>query len=301
MNQQQNFYSIGWNDSISLKCVTTGYYVYFINRNQQNIKIFCEKNTMILKNEKTEDSEGNDLINDYMNIVRYEELDMSDKGERWEGGVLNSKPFGFGCYFDENNNLIYRGFVYEGKKICFGEDFYSDSNTIEYCGNFINGLRHGWGCLYDKESNLIYEGYWAFGMNNDFSLKITENFEDDGMIHNLVKDLRIDDNCFSNFVELKIMYYGNLNSIDIGNNCFKEVREFEISDCNGLTVINIGMDSFCKNKNNIQDKDGKLNIHDCLRLSYISIKCASFSDYTECFKLYSMITFFVVIRSTYVK
>ena len=72
--------------------------------------------------------------------------------------------------------------MFQGKKVCYGEEYYPESNTIEYCGNFVNGLRHGWGCTYDKEGNLLYEGYWVFGRNDNFDLIIDNNCEDDSVI-----------------------------------------------------------------------------------------------------------------------
>ena len=71
--------------------------------------------------------------------------------------------------------MIYSGFVYEGKYFCYGEEFYCDTNTIKYRGNYINGLRHGYGCCYDKEGNLVYEGYWLFGRNENFVSRIPDD------------------------------------------------------------------------------------------------------------------------------
>ena len=46
-------------------------------------------------------------------------IDLNFGGRRWEGGELNGKPFGFGCEYSENDNLVYEGFVFEGKKVCW--------------------------------------------------------------------------------------------------------------------------------------------------------------------------------------
>ena len=62
---------------------------------------------------------------------------------------MNGFPFGYGNVYNEDNNLIYSGVVFKGKKVCFGEEFYPDTETVEYRGVFVNDLRHGKGCIYD--------------------------------------------------------------------------------------------------------------------------------------------------------
>ena len=218
---------------------------------------------------------------------------MNDNGERWEGDSFRGEPFGYGCFYDENNKLIYCGYVFQGKKVCYGEEYYPESNTIEYCGNFVNGLRHGRGCTYDKEGNMLYEGYWVFGRNDNFDLIIDNNCEDDNIIHNLVRELTIGSNCFNKMKELKIVEYVNLKSIEIGNNSFRNVRVFEIGNCNELEQLIIGEECFSKDLDRFtkpQKADGQLVIHDCSKLSLIRIGDHSFCDYCTCFQLYGIIT-----------
>ena len=42
-------------------------------------------------------------------------VDLSENGERWEGNFLNGYPYGYGCLYNSENQLIYSGFIYEGK------------------------------------------------------------------------------------------------------------------------------------------------------------------------------------------
>ena len=49
-------------------------------------------------------------------------IDLNREGRRWEGGELNGKPFGFGREYSGDDNLVYEGFVFEGKKVCFGKE-----------------------------------------------------------------------------------------------------------------------------------------------------------------------------------
>ena len=48
----------------------------------------------------------------------------------WEGCELNSKPFGFGLEDNEEDNLMYEGFVFEGKKVCVGKNGMSMNITV---------------------------------------------------------------------------------------------------------------------------------------------------------------------------
>ena len=42
---------------------------------------------------------------------------MSISGERWEGNSLNGLPFGYGCVYNSENQLIYEGFMFNGMKM----------------------------------------------------------------------------------------------------------------------------------------------------------------------------------------
>ena len=96
------------------------------------------------------------------NIVKQ----LSDDGSRWEGDWYNEKPFGFGSLFDGEGNRMYSGFMFEGKKIGFGTEYFADNHKVDYCGNFMNDKRHGWGITYDRNGNKLFEGDWRFGKND---------------------------------------------------------------------------------------------------------------------------------------
>ena len=75
-------------------------------------------------------------------------VDLDGRGTRWEGDYLNGCPFGYGCIFNEENYIMYKGFMFEGKKVCFGNDYYGDLGTIEYVGDYYKNTRNGNGKLY---------------------------------------------------------------------------------------------------------------------------------------------------------
>ena len=43
-------------------------------------------------------------------------IDLDVNGRRWEGSVINGKPFGFGVMFDEEGRKEYEGFMMDGLK-----------------------------------------------------------------------------------------------------------------------------------------------------------------------------------------
>ena len=124
---------------------------------------------------------------------------LNEDGSRWEGDWHNDKPFGFGSLYDGEGNRIYSGFMFEGKKIGFGEEYFADNHKVDYCGNFMNDKRHGWGTTYDRNGQKLFEGDWRCGKYDfeDERIVIDDNCEEDCLrIHNLIKELEIGENCF---------------------------------------------------------------------------------------------------------
>ena len=86
----------------------------------------------------------NDLIKDDI-------IDLSENGERWEGDSLDHLPYGYGCIFNSENQIVYEGFVFNGMKVCFGKEYYEDVGIIEYIGHFYNNIRNGNGIFFHIE------------------------------------------------------------------------------------------------------------------------------------------------------
>ena len=121
-------------------------------------------------------------------------IDLSEDGSRWEGDSLNGDPYGYGCIYNSENELIYSGFVYDGMKVCYGNVFYAFVGIIEYSGNFYNNIRCGYGKLYDKKNTLVYEGEWYNDNPIELSsLKIEELKEN--VIHFGLEELEINIDC----------------------------------------------------------------------------------------------------------
>ena len=234
--EYERIVTVGWNDKIKL--VIQGKDMVYEDKIQLiSLKWNVDREETIL-------SKWNDEIADYEPCnepIEYgQTIDLSDEGDRWEGGCLNGEPIGNGILFDGNNRIMYKGLLYDGKKVCYGEEYYADSGTVEYRGCFVNDLRHGWGCLYDLKGKLMYEGNWYFGKNDNFTLRVPDKCEDDGIISNVLKEVIIGKNCYKEFKELIIHDFNELERMEIGDESFQNVERFEIQNCNKLRELVIG-------------------------------------------------------------
>ena len=81
-------------------------------------------------------------------------------GNRWEGGVRNGKPFGYGVMYDEEGRKEYEGFMMDGIRVCYGKEFYDDIEKVKYEGCYYEGKRFGKGVLYDRNGGIEYDGLW---------------------------------------------------------------------------------------------------------------------------------------------
>ena len=184
-------------------------------------------------------------------------IDLSGKGDRWEGDSLNGVPFGYGCIYDDENRLVYKGFVYEGKKVCYGTEFYGDVGFVEYEGGFYNGTRYGCGRLNNKKNELIYEGEWY--MNNPIELSKVEINEELKQIdiHFDIEELSINNSCTSELKHFLLIGFGKLKRLYLGRECFRPMEVFHIENCNELIDVRLGDDN---NRNDYDDDEH--NKHD---------------------------------------
>ena len=173
---------------------------------------------------------------------------MNEDGSRFEGDLYKEQPFGFGEIYDDEGNKIYKGFVFEGKKVGFGEEYFADTHTVDYCGNFLNDKRHGWGITYDRNGNKLFEGDWRCG-KNDFEedrIVIEDNCKADCLdIHEWIKELVIGENYVNdwngNFV---IEKYPKLEKIVVKKNSMNNLKSLKICNCEKLKTIEIEGNAF---------------------------------------------------------
>ena len=214
-------------------------------------------------------------------------VDLDERGTRWEGDYLNGCPFGYGCIFNENNELVYTGFIFEGMKVCYGSDFYGDIGIVEYVGGYYNNKRFGYGKLYDKKNKLIADGEWINNQPiNNRSLHI-ENTLNEDLIHFGLKEITIGNKVNCKYPLFQLRNYFHLMRITIGNNSCSDVQSFIIENCNELASIDIGSNSFCNdyNMNSLfKDKQKQLSIFsikNCANLRTTVIDTKSFMLYNQ--------------------
>ena len=230
-------------------------------------------------------------------------IDLNFGGRRWEGEELNGKPFGFGCEYSEDGNLVYEGFVFEGMKVCVGKEWNDDGNNncLVYEGGYCNGERWGKGISFDLTGNVTYYGEW---MNNQILIKKSQddlknsfygsNISFDGewtndQSNNLNLPMSIDelgfckkdeneDNIQNNqILDISPMFI-RLERIVIGEGSFPNVYGLNISGFVNLKRIRIGDSCFVSevgNSSTSKVPKMEFNISNCPRLRLVAIgkKC----------------------------
>lgn len=233
----------------------------------------------------------------FENIKHSDVIDVNDKGERWEGDSLNGLPFGYGCYYDSQNNIIYHGFMCEFMKIGKGTTFYPDTGCVEYNGNFYKNLKHGYGTLYDKMRNIVYCGNWVLDQpKSTNTIQYIDKEMDLNIIHYGIERIMICDNFQTSMKSFCLIDYNNLYELHIGDNCLSSIRTFQIERCDSLYSIEIGKRTCIQSEEeeewNQLVKDGDLRIAKCPELSVIIIGDCSFGDYASSFILYSIHSYY---------
>ena len=204
-------------------------------------------------------------------------IDLNREGRRWEGGELNGKPFGYGYEYSEDDNLVYEGFVFEGKKVCVGKEWnnYGNDNCLVYEGGYCNGKRWGNGKSYDLTGNVDYEEW----MNN---YGLTENAKNELIVTMLIEELVIGEKMF-NDENITTLHFSplliQLKRIEIGNDCFHHVRKFVIDSLPSLESVKIG--DMCFRIDGKERDDGYFQITNCPNLRQLEIGDESFADFTS--------------------
>ena len=198
-------------------------------------------------------------------------IDLDVNGKRWEGGVKDGKPFGYGVLYDEEGKKEYEGFMVDGVKMGYGIEYYSDIERVKYRGCFYEGKRFGRGVLYDRNGMIEYDGLWK----NDSTY--CDQF-DGNRIDCYTESVSINDGSFSEVKSFILhSFIHSLKRIAIGNECFGKVRVFELDGLDELESVVIGKESF-----RIRDRkrsDGSYRIVNCPKLKSIQIGTRSFWDY----------------------
>ena len=262
---EERVYLLGLFNNNELKCKKNGdNELILYSRNNDKRGLLLNKNEKSMKIVLTKENSDEVSVVDENEIKRSVVKQIHNDGGRWEGDWYNEQPFGFGSVYDGEGNRIYSGFMFEGKKIGFGTEYFADNHKVDYCGNFMNDLRHGWGTTYDRNGQKLYEGDWRCGKNDfeDERIVIEDNCEEDDLrIHDLIKELEIGENCLNKWKDdLVIENYPNLQSIVVKKNSLQNLKLLKICNCEKLKTIEIGDCAFENVKNVIIESIPKLKI-----------------------------------------
>ena len=219
-------------------------------------------------------------VNDIdLSRVKHDEIvDLSVDGDRWEGDVLNEKPFGWGTLYDKDNNLLYEGFRIDDVNVCYGRSYYSDIGKMEYEGGICEGARWGKGTQYDRNGAVVYKGQWLdgdhFDAKNDKRVVITPST---CFFHNCVRELVVSDGCCNDdswhTLDFHLMSF--LRSLTIGSDCFMNVNDVRLSGLQELVSVEIGDRCFTRGK-------GAFRLTACPFIQELKIGSSSFSFFSSC-------------------
>lgn len=214
-----------------------------------------------------------------MSSLSEEILDNCNTGERWDGTVCGDSPCGWGCFYDENNQLVYEGFRLSSCDVCYGVYYHSPLGTqiVFYEGMIYNGKHFGMGRFFNRRGEKEYEGEWINDSNlfsescrlmpedreltNLTSLTNQIDFDSYSGAHfhsiqfqNIwrLKQIIIGDYCMissesgtnQNPLSLSLIDLPNLHLLQIGNNSLTKYNEFSISRCPQLDHIVVGNTAF---------------------------------------------------------
>ena len=209
-------------------------------------------------------------------------LDLSDDGERWEGDVMNNQPYGWGVLYDSENRMVYEGFRIGDVNVCYGTQYYSDIQKVEYEGEWCEGKRWGGGVQYDRNGKTVFDGEW---MNDEHLSKQVVLNEENQFLHNHIEELIVENNSCNGpeWTTLDLGFISHLRLFEVGYECFENVEEVKLIGLSKLERVVIGMNSFTKHKNDwAKNSTRHFYLKDCERVRELKIGHHSFSDYSVC-------------------
>ena len=206
-------------------------------------------------------------------------LNLSDEGERWEGDVLQNIPFGWGVLYDKEGEKAYEGFRIGNANTCYGIQYYSEIQKVEYYGEWFQGKRWGRGIQYDRNGCVVYDGEW---MNDGHVEKRIVMNDEIQFLHSCIEELIVSDRRCNekewNVLDLSFM--SHLRLFEVGDECFENVNEVKLIGLHALERVVIGTNSFMKSGDS--DPTRHFYLKDCEKLKELKMGCYSFRDYTVC-------------------
>ena len=252
-----------------LKCGT--HYTHREITEHDSIRIIecdIEEKWMKMKERRLDSLEWNSINEN--DIERNKILDLNEKGERWEGDILYGKPFGFGCIYNSENQIIYKGFKFGELKVCFGSDYFGDVEGVNYEGDYYKNMRYGYGKLYNKKKELMYEGEWKENQSlSELSSLHVDSKLDENDIHFGLEEIVIGENGLQGIEFFRLIGFNHLKILKIEKNCLVFMRSFCIEDCNELVDVQLHGNDMYSNDDSIR----LFRIRNCSQLIKIIIGC----------------------------
>ena len=208
---------------------------------------------------------------DVSEIEHNQVLDLNDDGERWEGDVLHNEPCGWGVLFNADGEKVYEGFRVGDVSVCYGVQYYSDIQKVEYEGMIFEGKRWGRGVQYGRDGNTMFDGEWMNGTHLEKSVVIGAEYP---FFHNRVEELIVGDKCCNGeqWKEFNLCLFRSLKLFQVGDECFESVGDVKLIGLRELERVVIGCDSFC-------GRNCSLYLENCERLRELEIGDSSFVDH----------------------
>ena len=205
-------------------------------------------------------------------------IDLDVHGKRWEGGVKDGKPYGWGVLYDGEGKKEYEGFMMNNVKQCYGKEFFEDIERVHYEGCYYSNRRFADGILYDRNGDIEYKGDLVYDPSNSLVTRKSS-------ISNVTQYLKIPKNAGKGlyFFSLTPWAY-SLKEIEIGENSCCKTQLCDIVELGELETIVIGQNSFFNDNNNDEEDNSKkvngiCRIMNCDRLRSIRFDESSFGDY----------------------
>ena len=205
-------------------------------------------------------------------------IDLNADGRRWEGGVKDGKPYGYGVLYNEEGRKEYEGFMMDTCRFCYGIEYYSDIERVRYEGGFYNDKQFGPGTLFDRNGSVESDGLWKDGKlySSPTSKKIIDNqMERLNYPHGLLKY-----NYFFSFP----FWLHRLKQMVVDSCNFESIRFFEMDGLQSLESIFIDECCFIYSGDTAEMENhfrphGCFRIVNCPKLQTIDIGNYSFSEY----------------------
>ena len=208
-------------------------------------------------------------------------LDLSVDGDRWEGDVLNSKPCGWGVLYSKDNHTVYEGFRIGNRNVCYGRNYYSDIEKIEYEGGICDGMRWGRGVQYDRKGNRIASDEWIMNTPLNESVLMSGSSE---LFHTRLEELVISsgNGGGEEWKTLDLSLMKSLRALVVGSYCFENVSEVRLVGLIELESVVINESSFTKMMDWSGNSRYRFCLKNCLKLKSLKIGRNSFNDYSMC-------------------